>query len=100
MEELELDLSMKSAEALRDFAEAMPLAIMNIAQSTERVAQVYQSVAEEVGPHSQDFYDMIALVRAAQEKVVEAIEALPPRMRYVADQIEEFVASHRSIEGN
>lgn len=100
MKELVLELNMESAEALREFAEAMPLAIMNIVQSTERVVQTYQSVADEVGPHSQDFYDMIMLVRAAQERAVEAVEELPPRMRYVADQIERFVASHRSIEGN
>mgnify|MGYP001751575456 CR=1 FL=1 len=42
---MKLALNTESATALREFAEAMPLAIDNIAESTEEVVQVYQSVA-------------------------------------------------------
>lgn len=39
---MKLALNTESATALREFAEAMPLAIDNIAESTEKVVQVYQ----------------------------------------------------------
>lgn len=77
---MKLALNTESATALREFAEAMPLAIDNIAESTEEVVQVYQSVAEDVGPHNQDFYNMIMLIKKAQEMAAEAVQALPPML--------------------
>ena len=60
---MKLDLSSTGSAALREFAEIMPLAIENISESTVKVVQVYQSVAESVGPHEQDFYDMLMLIK-------------------------------------
>ena len=77
---MKLASNTESATALRELAEAMPLAIDNIAESTEEVVQVYQSVAEDVGPHNQDFYNMIMLIKKAQEMAAEAVQALPPML--------------------
>ena len=88
---MKLALNTESATALREFAEAMPLAIDNIAESTEKVVQVYQSVAEDVGPHNQDFYNMLMLIKSAQETAAEAVQALPPMLNATADKIDAYV---------
>lgn len=97
---MKLALNTESAAALREFAEAMPLVIENIRESTERVVQVYQSVAENVGPHNRDFYDMLMLIKDAQEVASDAIEALPKMLTSTADKIDRYVAASPSISGN
>lgn len=96
---MKLALNTESATALREFAEAMPLAIDNIAESTEKVVQVYQSVAEDVGPHNQDFYNMLMLIKNAQEAAAEAVQALPPMLNATADKIAAYVAANPSVSG-
>ena len=97
--ELELALNTESAAALREFAESMPLAIQNIVDSTEKVVRVYQSVAEQLGVHSQDFYNMLMLIKKAQEETAEAISELPKMLNTTADKIDEYVANHPTIGG-
>lgn len=97
---MKLSLNNESAVALREFAAAMPLALENIAESTEKVVQVYQSVAEEVGPHNQDFYEMLMLIKSAQEAAADAVQALPPMLNATADKIDAYVASNPRVIGN
>ena len=56
--------------------------------------QVYQSVAESVGPHEQDFYDMLMLIKEAQEAASEAIEALPQMLINTADKIDVYISKN------
>ena len=97
---MKLALNTESATALREFAEAMPWAIQNITESTAKVVQVYQSVAEDVGPHNQEFYNMLMIIKAAQETAAEAVQALPPMLNATADKIDAYVAATPSIAGN
>lgn len=97
---MKLALNTESATALREFAEAMPLAVENITESTEKVVQIYQSVAENVGPHNQDFYNMLMLIKSAQENASEAIQALPVMLNATADKIDAYVATNPVISGN
>lgn len=94
---MKLALNTESAIALREFAESMPLAIQNIVESTEKVVQVYQSVAEELGVHNQDFYDMLMLIKKAQEETAEAIQKLPKMLTTTADKIDAYVAAHPTV---
>ena len=48
-----LGLDLASAIALREFAQAMPIAVDNIVNSTEELVKLYQSVADRVGPHDE-----------------------------------------------
>lgn len=97
---MELALNTESAIALREFAQAMPLAIENITESTEKVVQVYQSVAEDVGPHNQDFYNMLLLIKSAQEAAAEAVQKLPTMLNNTADKIDAYVMAKSGIAGN
>jgi hypothetical protein len=96
---MKLALNTESASAMREFAQVMPFALENIVQATEKVVQVYQSVAEDVGPHNQDFYDMIMLIKSAQENAAEAIEALPGMLAATADKIDAYIAANPAVTG-
>ena len=84
---------------MRDFAEAMPFAINNIVEETERLINVYNSVADQVGPHQQDFDTMMKMISKAQADAADAIEALPPKLKYTADKIDAFIAAHPEAVG-
>lgn len=93
-------LNSAGAQALRELANSLPVAVANILSSTERLVSVYQSVSEKVGVHSEDFRNMLMLIKSAQEKSAEAIEVLPPMMRKTAADIDDYVATHRTVSGN
>lgn len=94
---MKLSLNSESAAALRDFSESMPVAIQNIVDSTEKVVQVYQSVADTLGVHNQDFYDMLMLIKKAQEETAVAIQVLPKMLTTTADKIDAYVAANPTI---
>jgi hypothetical protein len=94
---MKLSLNSESAAALREFSESMPVAIQNIVDSTEKVVQVYQSVADTLGVHNQDFYDMLMLIKKAQEETAVAIQVLPKMLTTTADKIDAYVAANPTI---
>jgi hypothetical protein len=96
---MKISLNEKSAQAMRDFAEAMPFAINNIVEETQRLIDVYNSVSDQVGPHQQDFETMMKLISQAQADAADAIKALPPKLRYTADKIDAFIATHPEAVG-
>ena len=97
---MKLEATPEGAAALREFAETMPLAIENIRVSTEDLFGIYQSVAENVGPHEQDFRQMLATVKKAQEEASDSIQKLPQMLKKTAEKIDKFVAKKRGIAGN
>lgn len=96
---MKISLNIESAQALRDFAKAMPVAINNIVEETQSLITVYKSVSDQVGPHEQQFDTMMKLISKAQNDATDAINALPPKLRYTADKIDEFIATHPEVVG-
>ncbi len=94
-----LKLNMESVALLRNFAETMPIAIGNIVESTQKIMRVYQSVADEVGPHEEQFYDMLMLIKAVQEETTDMLQALPTMINNTADKIEDFVRRNPDLVG-
>ena len=94
-----LKLSFESAQLLRDFAEAMPIAISNIVESTEKLGEVYQTVADEVGPHATEIFDILMLIKGAQEETTELLQVLPIKLNDTADKIEEFCRKYNHLLG-
>lgn len=89
---VEINISTEGASALREFAEAIPNAIENINQGTEKLMQVYQSVADSVGPHEEEFANMIMNIKKMQEEANDAINVLPKMLINTADKIDAFIA--------
>ena len=91
--DLRMMLSHEGANYLRDWAEAMPVAIQNIIASTEKVTSVYQSVSDSVGPHRAAFYQMLLNIKKMQEESVEALALLPKELQKTADKIDKYCDS-------
>lgn len=96
---MKLALNTESALALREFAESMPFAVENIVAATVKVVHVYQSVADTLGVHHNDFYEMLMHIKKAQENAAEAILSLPPMLNATADKIDAYVAAHPTVTG-
>ena len=96
---MKLSLNAQSANALREFAGAMPVAVSNIVTATEKLIQVYQSTADSLGVHQNDFYQMLMHIKKAQENAADAIESLPPMLKATAAKIDAYVAAQRGVSG-
>lgn len=94
---MKLELNAESADALREFGRVMPIAISNITSSTLKMCSVFYSVADKLGVHRQSFYDMLVLVKKAQEHSTGAIETLPRMLNSTADKIDRYVAMHSDL---
>ncbi len=95
---MKLTLDNAGAQALREFASAIPIAIENIVSETDILISVYGSVAENLGEHNQDFNDLLMHIKKAQQNAADAISELPPRMERTAEKIEAYVASRPTID--
>lgn len=93
---MKLSLNSESAIALRELADSLPTAVQNIVESTLKVISVYQGVSDTLGEHRQSFYDLLLLIKNAQEKSTEAIEYLPQKLYATADKIDAYVASTKN----
>ena len=92
-----LSLNHKSAKAMRDFAEAMPVAIQNISDDTEKLMRVYQQVSDSVGVHGDGFHNMLSLIQKAQKDAAQAVEVLPHMLIETAVKIEQYVAKNPTV---
>lgn len=93
-----LTINEQGSQALREFASALPLAIDNITAETETLINVYNSVAEKLGTHNQDFSDLLMYTKKAQQIAADAIAELPPKMEQTADKIDAYIASRPKID--
>ena len=88
---MKLALNHKSVLALRKFSEAMPQAIQNIRDDTDKLFSVYQSVQDKVGVHGDDFHNLLQTIQKAQEDAAQAVEALPHLLTETAERIENYI---------
>ena len=88
---MKLALNHKSILALRQFSEAMPQAIQNIRDDTDKLFSVYQSVQDKVGVHGDDFHNLLQTIQKAQEDAAQAVEALPHLLTETAERIENYI---------
>jgi len=93
-------LTPQGAQALRDFAAAMPVSIENIRQSTDKLINVYRSTAEDLGADSDSFGEMLEYIKKAQESAAEAIEELPKGLEATATKIDIYLSKKPSVSGN
>ena len=92
-------LTPEGAQALRDFAAAMPVAIESIYQSTETLLNAFFSCEDSLGSHSDSFFEMLESVKKAGEIALDAINVLPARLEKTASDIDEYLARTKSLRG-
>lgn len=100
MIDLKKFLTPQGAQALRDFATAMPTAVEDIIQSTEKLINIYRSASEDLGAHSDSFGEMLDYIRKAQEKASEAIEVLPKGLEITASKIDAYLSKKPSAQSS
>lgn len=94
---VKLALRPEAAQELHNLAEKLTSALDNIATATSTVNNVYQSVSEDVGPHAQQFEEMLMRVKNAQEKMAGCMDVMVPCITNTAQAIEEFLSRNPSI---
>ena len=88
---MELSLNSQSAQALREFADAIPRAVERITNDTVKLISLYQSISEQLGVHRDDFYLVLLHIQKMQIISAEALEVLPIMMRKTADEIDDYI---------
>ena len=86
-----MSINMESVQALREFADKLPYVTNNMQEQTEHLMTIYNSVADKVGVHEQDFLALLMTVKKAEEFAAEAIEQLSPMLRQTADKMEIYI---------
>lgn len=94
---MKLELTPEGAQALRDFADALPPVLDELAYDTDELLRVYQSVSEDLGIHGDNFSSILQSVALAQKEAEEAIQVMPAKMYKLAQDIDDYVRKHPSI---
>lgn len=94
---MRLSISKESVSALREFANSMPKVVERIESDTENLLNVMSSLSETVGPHEQQFFELLQTVKKAQEKASDAIKELPYMLNSTADKMESYIGHGSSI---
>lgn len=97
MADKKLSLNHESAEALREFSAVLPIAAENIQLAADKLYATYQSIADDLGAHAQDFDDLLLRISKSQINATDAIAALVHKLNKTADGIDAYVASKRAI---
>ena len=95
---MKLTLTHEGAEALREFAGALPIAIDNIVTETGVLLNVYSAISERLGEHGQDFSDLLMHIKKAQQTALDAVAELPPKMEATASKIDSYVAARPKLD--
>ena len=94
---MKLELTSEGAQALRDFADALPPIMDELSYDTQQLIDVFRSVSDNLGVHETNFNSMLRSVANAQQAAEEAIQIIPGKMRDVAQAIEDYVRRHPTI---
>lgn len=94
---MRLSISKESVSALREFANSMPKVVERIESDTENLLNVMSSLSETVGPHEQQFFELLQTVKKAQEEASDAIKELPYMLNSTADKMESYIGHGSSI---
>ncbi len=94
---MKLELTAEGAQALRDFADALPPVMDELSYDTEQLIDIFHSVSDDLGIHEENFNSMLSTVARAQKAADEAMQVIPGKMRKVAQAIEDYVKIHPSI---
>lgn len=88
---MKLSINKKSVDALRTFADTIPKVLNNMEDETERLLALYNSISEYIGPHSDEFEEMLLHIKRSKEISAESIEELSYMLKATADKMESFI---------
>lgn len=103
---MKLSINQESVYALREYAEVIPKIISNISIGMEKLFSTYTNVIESIGPHRNQFEEMMYTIKVFNNTTSEFIEELPYMLNCTADKMESYIGHGAfakgmgAIEGN
>lgn len=97
---MQISANFESVQALRDFADAMPYAVNQIVDETERLQNRYRALEPDLGIRSGAFEDIINICMRAINDASDIISDLPAGLRATADQLEEYLNKQLGLTSN
>ena len=88
---MKLALTTQGAESLRKLAKQLPTTLNEIGTATIKLFELYESLSDNLGEHSDLFKDLLLYVKQAIALASDAINELPPKMEITAQAIDAYV---------
>lgn len=95
---MKLSLNQESVTALREFSDMMPQVIGNLEADIAKLVNIYNSVAEDIGSHEENFGEMLLSIQRVETRVAESINELTYMLKSTADKMESYI-QHGSSYG-
>lgn len=97
---MKLSINQESIVALREYASSFPKVINDIAEGMEQLSRTYMNVREKIGPHKDDFDEMIRTIQKFSMSSSQFIEEIPYMLNSTADKIESYIAHGSYARGS
>lgn len=91
-----LSLNQESVDVCNYLADKIPIAVANINADTAKLLNVYKSISDDLGIHSDDFETMLLRTQKAVLLADEAIISSEIALRYTASKIEDYLKNSSS----
>ena len=86
-----LSLNTETVEVLYYFADRLPVAVSNISESTNRLLSIYNSLADDLGVHNNDFQIMLLNTQKSLLLANEAFMYVEKFSRNAAEKINNYL---------
>lgn len=88
---MKIRMDEKGVETLRTFAEVMPKVLANLNDAMDTLMGKYHAVAEMIGPHAEQFLEMLRSIKRVEAICSADIEELSKKLDCTADLIESYI---------
>ena len=88
---MKLSINQESVTALREYAASIPKIINDIAEGMEQLSRTYVNVCENIGPHRDEFDEMVRTIQKFNTTSSQFIEELPYMLNSTADKMEAYM---------
>ena len=95
-----LSLNQESVEICYYWADKLPVAVANISESTIKLLETYNSLANDLGIHRKDFQIMLLKTEKSMLLAAESLEIVENDLRFVARKIEDYINRNTGSSGS
>lgn len=85
-----IELTPEGANELREWSKAIESVVARTMDATVKLFEEYESVSEEVGPHKEQFHQMLLYVKKFKENSEESLTFFKNGLNTTADAIDEY----------
>lgn len=97
---MKLSINQESVTALREYAASIPKIINDITKGMEQLSRTYVNVCENIGPHRDEFDEMVRTIQKFNTTSSKFIEEIPYMLNSTADKMESYIAHGSYARGS